>query len=667
VAFDIETTGVKWWQGAKLVCFAWYDETGEWGYVPRSHPGAHSWMRRLFSDRSKTIICHNAKFELTMMLKTESIKVLDLLDTGARVECTMLMSKVVNSTGWGHDLHELAFKLLDADTSDKDEIIDWLAERNKPKFVKARGRKFNFGDVPDDILRRRCVWDVKHTLLLYFFFKDRIATVCPDLYENERVLAYVCVDMETTGVMVDVTQAKQLKGRAEISLKRIRSHLEQLVGELTIPKVKKRKRRGESYTEPYNEVVPAAEFNPGSAQQLEAAFRKLGIELKYRTQPKRDKRTGEMKGGGRWSFDEYAMMRYVSRPLAEMLRRSGEENWSADKLIDETIATVKKYKLSPREMLPPLVLKHGELTKMISTYYDAIIENAVNVKRGTGGREYGILYCRFNQAEAKTGRFSSSEPNLQNMPRQLGPRECFVVRPGMRNWHCDYSQIEMRMFVHQARDVRMREALDDDIHLFVATQVYKKPKAEVTKEQRKRAKATGFGVLYGSGPPKQAETLTRNGLPTTKLEATQVVASFHRAFPAVKRLTGQLKQAIAREGYVESMFKRRYHIPSKFSYKALNYMCQGTAADIIKHAMVRIWRWLRRFYPTVKMILTIHDELVFQVPIDVPLRVIERIVRMMEDKESFFVPITVDVEVVTERWSEKHKPAKAGCPLRLTA
>lgn len=612
-------------------------------------PQAIEWVRRLFFDPSKIIVMHNGKFEMEMLM-AEGLDIFKAMDEGAKCHDTLIMSKVLNSTAMSHDLEFCGRRYLGRDTADKTGIIDWLKANNKKRMVKERGRKFNFSDAPSSLVKSRVLWDVETTLLLYKFFMPRVQATCPELYETERQLVYVCVDMETYGVRLDITRAKKLKAQAEFDLKHIQDDLNRLVLPLTITR-----RGGEQ------EVVEDR-FNPGSDLQLVAAFNKLGIELKYKTQPKKDKKTGHMKGGGKWSFDEYAMVRYVSKPLASVIKQSGENSWSARKFWVEVQRTIKAHNLEPYELLPPLVLKYRELTKMVNTYYCHLIEDSVDHATTPAGREVATLHCKFNQSEAVTGRFSSSEPNLQNMPRNLGPRECFIPRQGKFNIHIDYSQVEMRMFAHFAKDAGMAKAVEDDIHLYVATRIYRKPADEVTKEQRKRAKSTGFGILYGSGPGKQAETLTRNGLPTTKLEASAVVASFHREFPSVRRLTNELKVQLMRKGYIENLFGRRYYIPEKFSYKGLNYICQGTPADLIKRAMVKIWLHLRKegLWPRVRILVQIHDELVFEAPKRYAPWLIPMLVEMMSDRTSYFVPITCEADVVNERWSEKHSLEELG-------
>jgi len=655
VALDVETDGNKVHKGHRIFCFAYKSNLGERGFL-RASKASFAWALRLFGDASKTIVMHNMKFEFHMFM-AEGIPIFDYFEKGAKCHDTMMMSKVLNSTGWDHDLRHCAKAYLGRRTEDKDEIKLWLKENNKVKYIRARnGRKLTFKDAPNEVVQNRVMWDVDATLDLYYFFKPRVDATCPTLYETERELVYVCADMEQHGVRIDITRAKTLREQALKDIERIRADIRYLLGDLEVPRSKKNKRTG--VREEIIEIVE--EMSPASNAHLVAAFKKMGIELKYKTKPKKDKRTGVMKGGGSWAFDEYAMIRYVSPPIVRIIRDGGEDGWPAEKFYEEIHVAIEEHDLDPREMLPPLIIKWRELSKMVSTYYDNFIEDCVDIEVGPDGNEYGILHCKFNQAEAMTGRFSSSEPNLQNIPRIMGPRECFVTRKGRLNWHLDFSQVEMRMFVHFSRDEHMAAAIDKDIHLYVATRIYKKPESEVTKEQRKRAKGTGFGILYGSGAETQAETLTKKGLPTTVGESTKIVAAFHREFPSIKRLTNSLKAELARKGYIENPFGRRYYIPTKFGYKGLNYMCQGTPADLIKAAMVKIWKFIRATGSRVKMLMQVHDELVLEVPPVEVYKVIPATIQMMEDRVSYFVPITVDAEVTRRRWSEKQDPTDLG-------
>ncbi len=257
---------------------------------------------------------------------------------------------------------------------------------------------------------------------------------------------------------------------------------------------------------------------------------------------------------------------------------------------------------------------------------------------------------------------SSSGPNLQNMPRILGPRECFIPRPGRRWWMIDYEQVEMKFFAHFAEDDFMIKAIAEDIHLAVAAEIYHLTKDKVSSEQRKRAKGVNFGIIYGSGAATMAETLTKKGIITSIPEAALLVAAYHRRFPSVRRATNKLKIELNRTGYLTNPFGRRYHIPKKKSYIGLNYECQGTSADLMKQRMVRVWLWLRKMGYKTKIILQVHDELGFEMPRNEE-HIIPQLIEMMEDLTSYRVPITVDAKCVTKRWSKKHKPSEVGVNL----
>jgi len=645
VALDVETTGLDPYHGARIFCWAYYTEKGEWGFMFKT-PRNLAWIERLLNDPDKTVIFHNAKFDLKMF----SFEGINIYSLKCRVECTLIMSKLWDENGQ-HNLRYLSIRYLDRDTTDKDEVEGWC-KRNKRRFVKEKGREPNFKDAPKKMVKRRCVWDVESTLKLYAFLKPRINKTCASLYETERQLIFVTIDMENTGVMVDITRAKKLRRKALVDLRKIHDDLNRMICPLTVQK----KKKGE-YVE-----VTIDDFNPNSSSiQLPAAFNKVGIELKYKTKPKKGRKGGSKTGGGNWSFDEYAMVRYVSKPLASIIRDSGEEGWETDRWYKALKTAIKKHSLKKRELLPPLILKYRELSKMVSTYYDHIIDDAVKVHKTPSGREIGVLHCNFNQSEAMTGRFSCSKPNLQNIPRILGPRECFIPRVGRKNWHLDYAQVEMRMFCHFSKDKKMAAAIDKDIHLAVACEIYDKAEKKISKEQRKRAKGVNFGIIYGSGAATMSETLTKKGLPTSKMEAATLVASYHRKFPSVRQITNEFKVQLHRDGYVPNPFGRRYHVPTKVGYKLLNYMCQGTSADIMKKAMVEAWLWLRENGFKTKIIMTVHDEIVYEVPPAEAKKVIPKLLEIMEDLKGFFVPITVEAEVAPKRWSAKKKPEEVGC------
>jgi DNA polymerase I-like protein with 3'-5' exonuclease and polymerase domains len=621
------------------------------------------------------------------MLRADGI---DVMNCKATVHCTLILAKLFNSMLWSYDLVDLVRRFLLRSTEDKTGTTEWL-KQNKRSFERDNGRAPNYTDIPIEIVKRRNIWDAESTLKLFYYFYPKVKENCPELYETERQLQFHVLDMEWVGVRVDITRARELKAQAQLDAARIRADLQKLVCPLTIRSAhcvtkgckkhgKKKKVKTVFYDGDIPEKCPVCEgpievretkleeFNANSAViQVPSAFIQMGIELKYKTKPKKGKKGKKGSAGGNWAFDEYAMIRYVSKPLAKVIRESGEESWPVDRFYAAVYTAVRENDLEQRELLPPLILKIRELEKMVSTYYNHIIEDAVDVETGPDGRVTGIIHCHFNQVEAQTGRFSSSGPNLQNMPRILGPRQCFITRKGRRNWHFDYEQVEMKLFCHFAKDPDMAKAISEDIHLYVAAEIYQVSIDQVTKEQRKRAKQINFGIIYGSGPDKVAETLTRMGLPTTKAEARMLFARYHRRFPSVKRTTKQLQIILAQKGYVSNPFGRRYYIPKKLGYRCLNYLCQGTSAELIKRGMLKVAQFIKANGFKSRLLIQVHDELVIEMPRTEEKILIPKIIELLEDLTSFFVPITVDAECAPRRWSHKVKAQAAGIELKKAA
>jgi len=643
VTIDTEADGLDPYHGDRVFCWAYSTSKGERGFMLRTKKSL-KWLHRLLNTPSKAVIFQNAKFDLKML----TFEGIDVFKLKADIHCTLLLSKVLDSVETTHNLRYLSRKHLHKDSTDKDRVEEWV-KSNKRRFSKEYDREPTFKDAPIELVKRRAMWDADTTLELFQKLYPQAERTCLDLYNTERRLTFVCIDMENTGVLVDITKAKELRSQARKTVDQILKDLNKLVCPLLV----RHKKKGKMV-----EVV-VKEFNPASPIHLPAAFTKLGIPLKYKTKPKK-KKGGGTTGGGNWCFDEYAMVRYVSKPLATAIYNSGKENWGARKFYNTIHRIIKKHNLSKRELLPPLVIKYRELTKLISTYYNHLIEDCVDVHKTPTGREIGTLHCNFNQSQAMTGRFSSSKPNLQNMPRLLGPRQCFICRKGRRNWHFDYEQVEMRFYVHFSKDTKMAGRLSTDLHRHTASEMYNKAPEDITKEERERAGSINFAVIYGAGAETMAETLSRKGAPTTEKQAFRFITKYNRIYPSVKRTGQALARQLRKKGYIVNPFGRRYYIPKAFSYKALNYMCQGTSADQIKKAMVEAFFWLRKRGFKTKLIMTIHDELVFEIPYSEERKAVPQIVRIMEDLTGYFVPITVGIDIATKQWSHKYTPEELG-------
>jgi DNA polymerase-1 len=274
--------------------------------------------------------------------------------------------------------------------------------------------------------------------------------------------------------------------------------------------------------------------------------------------------------------------------------------------------------LAPRHPLPRLVLAYRQLAKLKGTYVDALPEL---VDPGTGR-----IHTSFNQTVTATGRLSSSDPNLQNIPirteegRQV--RRAFVPgRPDELLLAADYSQIELRMLAHFTGDPALVKAFaeDRDIHTFVASQIYGVPEAEVNADMRRAAKVVNFSLIYG----KTAYGLSRD-LSISVGEAERFIDDYFARYHGVREFTARVLQDAKRDGYVTTILGRRRYIegiaqmdPKRLTFPertAINTVIQGSAADLIKVAMVKIWRRGRRERRPSTLLIQIHDELIFETP-----------------------------------------------------
>ncbi len=306
--------------------------------------------------------------------------------------------------------------------------------------------------------------------------------------------------------------------------------------------------------------------------------------------------------------------------------------------------------------LPRLIMDHRGLSKLKSTYTDKL---PLDINRRTGR-----IHSSFQQAVAATGRLSSTEPNLQNIPIRTAEgrkvRQAFVAARGCKLLAADYSQVELRIMAHLSRDPGLLRAFSSaqDVHRATAAEVFGIPLDEVTGEQRRRAKAINFGLIYGMSAFGLA-----NQLGIDRHSAQHYVDLYFQKYPGVLRYMEQT-QALADElGYVETLFGRRLYLPDihagngmlrKAAQRtAINAPMQGTAADIIKQAMIDIDHWLATGVLDARMVLQVHDELVFEVAEkDVEL-LAEGVRFRMVSAAAMDVPLVVDIGV-GNNWDEAH-------------
>jgi len=313
-------------------------------------------------------------------------------------------------------------------------------------------------------------------------------------------------------------------------------------------------------------------------------------------------------------------------------------------------------KLAQDFPLPKVLLEHRGLAKLKSTYCDKLRES-INATTGRVHTSYG-------QAIAVTGRLSSSDPNLQNIPIRTAEgrriREAFVAPPGSRIVSADYSQIELRIMAHISGDEGLLAAFaaGEDIHRATASEVFGVPLGEVGAEQRRYAKVINFGLIYGMGDFGLATNLGID-----RSTAKSFIERYFTRYPGVRRYMDRTREEAKRQGYVETVFGRRLWLPEINSPNgprragaeraAINAPMQGTAADLIKLAMIAVAGWLRRENLATRLIMQVHDELVFEVPQAEVELVRTEVPALMSSVAQLSVPLLAEVGV-GDNWDQAH-------------
>ncbi|MGI0118467.1 DNA polymerase I [Zooshikella sp. RANM57] len=306
--------------------------------------------------------------------------------------------------------------------------------------------------------------------------------------------------------------------------------------------------------------------------------------------------------------------------------------------------------------LPKLILEYRGLSKLKSTYTDRLPEQ-VNPHTGR-------VHTSFHQAVTATGRLSSSDPNLQNIPIRSAEgrriRQAFIAPKGYKIVSADYSQIELRIMAHLSADSGLKNAFAHgmDVHKATAAEVFGVPHEQVTDNQRRNAKAINFGLIYGMSAFGLAKQL---GI--SRQSAQEYIDLYFERYPGVLNYMESIREQAAEQGYVETLLGRRLYLPEIRSRNALqrkaaertaiNAPMQGTAADIIKQAMIAVDQWLSEQKVNAKMIMQVHDELVFEVHEEQVTFLTENIKSLMEKTTRLDVPLLVDVGV-GDNWDEAH-------------
>ncbi len=306
--------------------------------------------------------------------------------------------------------------------------------------------------------------------------------------------------------------------------------------------------------------------------------------------------------------------------------------------------------------LPRLILEYRGLSKLKSTYTDKLPE-MINA-------DTGRVHTSYHQAVAATGRLSSSDPNLQNIPIRTTDgrriRTAFIPEPGNALIAADYSQIELRIMAHLSQDEGLLHAFaqDQDVHRATAAEVFGVDLDQVDADQRRHAKAINFGLIYGMSAYGLAQQLK-----IERSAAQEYINVYFARYPGVKRFMDDTRSKAREMGYVETVYGRRLYLPDIKSSNhqrrqyaertAINAPMQGTAADIIKMAMLSIDDWLRQDAEGVRMIMQVHDELVFEAPLGQVDAVTSRVHQLMSGVAKLSVPLTLEVGT-GKTWEETH-------------
>lgn len=346
-------------------------------------------------------------------------------------------------------------------------------------------------------------------------------------------------------------------------------------------------------------------------------------------------------------------------------KQVGEVLFGEMKIVEKPKKTKTGQYVTSEEVLQQLrskapivdhILEHRGLKKLLGTYVDAL-PKLINPRTGH-------IHTTFNQAVTATGRLSSSNPNLQNIPvrgedgKEI--RKCFIPEPGQLFFSADYSQIELRVMAHLSGDENMIEAFREgyDIHAATAARIYKEDINSVSRDQRTKAKRANFGIIYGITVFGLAERLD-----ISRDEAKQLIEGYFSTFPGVHAYMEKAKETAREHGYAETFFHRRRYLPDITSHNAtvrnfaernaINAPIQGSAADIIKIAMVRIYERFQREGIRSKMILQVHDELNFSVLPEEKERVEKIVIEEMQNAYPLHVPLVAD-SGWGENWLEAH-------------
>ena len=570
-AFDTETTGLNIYSSS-LVGMSFSVKAHEAYYIPlpADKEQCKSLLNKflpIFSNKEKTIVGHNIKFDLSILARYDIEIKNNLWDT--------MIAHYLIEPEQNHGMDYLSDVYLDYTPIAIEELI-------------GKGRsQISMRDVPIEKVKEYAAEDADITIQFYNKFKPLIIENQLEklFYEIEMPLVKVLAKMEANGVKIDIEGLQQISNEQAKEIREIENSIYEIAG---------------------------TSFNIGSPKQLgEVLFEKLNIKA-----PAKKTKTGQYPTG------------------EDILQKIVNENPIVQNILD-----------------------YRSLTKLKSTYVDSL-PSLVNLNDG-------LIHTSYNQAITATGRLSSNNPNLQNIPVRTDKgkeiRKAFVPRDENHILlAADYSQIELRIIAHLSGDTVMQDAFRSgkDIHTDTASRVYNIAIEDVTKEMRRNAKAVNFGIIYGMSAFGLAERL---GI--SRSEASEIIKNYFKEYIGIQEYIDKQVDFAKQHGYVETMLGRRRYLKDinagnsvvrNFAERnAINAPIQGTSADMIKIAMANIHKEMTDNNMKSKMILQVHDELVF----DVYKEELDFLSNIVKDKMINALPLNVPIEVNLNtgiNWLEAH-------------
>lgn len=593
ISFDTETDGLEREAALCGLSFAWQEKQGVYVPVRSPNPEEHldtarvlSALKPILEDPGLPKCGHNLKFDTAILLRN-GVKL-----QGAVFD-TLLASQLVDSRTPSHNLETLALlhlehKMISFEELTKGATAAETAEAGE-LFAEDADRQKTIDEVPLAEAAVYAAEDADITLRLYHLLMSKLGEmeIVPLVRDIESPLAPILAEMEYNGIVCDKAELERQSGVISKLVDERQQQIFDIIGH------------------PCNIDSPT--------QLAQVLFGELGFKVVKRT-------------------------------------RSGKI--STDVTVLEALSLREDIN-DPKTSVPRLIIEYRQYRKLQSTYL-AQLQNAVDPKTER-------IHTHLYQLTTATGRLKSDHPNLQNIPvrteigRQL--RRAFRAPAGYKLICADYSQIELRILAHFSEDERLIETFTEelDIHTAVASEVFEVPAAAVTRELRDKAKTINFGIIYGVSPTGLARRI--KGMQVQ--EAAALIDDYKSRFPGIDRFLRACVQEASDHGYVKTLTGRRRAIPEIYADSrrqrslgerlAINTVVQGSAADLMKAAMVQVQRRIDRNALPLKMLLQIHDELVLETPESLASEHAAIVCEEMENAMSLRVPLRTEAGI-GENW-----------------